>query len=517
MVTITRRRLIAAAGFTLAAPAVLRHGLARAASDPFTLGVASGDPTPDGFVAWTRLAPDPLAPDGGGGLRDPVEVDFEIATDEAMRRIVRRGRTRADVTFAHSVHLEVEGLEPNRPYWYRFSALDAQSPIGRARTAPARNARLDRLRFSFASCAHWELGYFSAYRHMAEEDPDLVLFLGDYIYEFSYAAAERRVRTHDRPQNTVDLIGYRNRYALHRTDPDLQKLHATAPCLMTWDDHEVENDYAAGFAQVAAVSPEDFLKRRAGAYQAFYEHMPLRRRSMPRGPDMTIFDRYRFGDLAEFTVLDGRQYRSEQACPTAGGSRRMRVVGEACANRTDPARTMLGAEQEAWLHDGFRKAGAKWNIIAQNVLVAPLLQRGPGGILGNGTDGWDGYSATRDRMLNAMAESRLANPVFLGGDMHSFWATEIRARPDTPNLAVEFVGSSVTADGPASAFADAQTLNPHIRYVEGAHRGYVSVDVTPGRMETRLRAISDRRDPKAGVSTLKHFAVEDGGLRLHDA
>jgi alkaline phosphatase D len=244
---------------------------ARAAEGyPFTLGVASGEPTHDGVVLWTRLAPTPLALDGLGGLSKPVSVTWDVATDDAMRNVVRTGLVEADRRFAHSVHVEVGGLEPGRPYWYRFTALGQQSPIGRTKTAPAPSAEPERMRLAFASCSNWEMGYFSAYRHMTEENPDLVIFLGDYIYEgtFPDAQADRIVRKHDGPTAT-DLASYRNRYALYRTDADLQALHAASPCLMTWDDHEVENDYANGWSEWMETNPQDFLRRRAAAYQAY--------------------------------------------------------------------------------------------------------------------------------------------------------------------------------------------------------------------------------------------------------
>ena len=512
-----RRGLLkAAAAGLIAAPFVLRSGLvlAQGRADPFALGVASGDPSPDGFVLWTRLAPDPLAPDGGGGLTGGVRVDWEVAEDAAMSRVVRRGAAVADDRFAHSVHIEVAGLKPGRPYWYRFMSMGARSPVGRAMTAPARGTKLDRLRFCFASCSNWEAGYFSAYRHMAQEQPDLVLFLGDYIYEFSHGPGEDVARRHDRQGEIKDLVAYRNRYALYRTDPDLQALHAAAPCLMTWDDHEVQNDYANRWSQNLGVSEADFLARRAAAYQAYYEHMPLRRRSEPHGPDMRVYDRLRFGDLVEFSVLDGRQYRTIQPCALPS-TRRGHVADPACTERTDPSRTMLGFAQERWLYDGFKASTARWNVIAQDLLITSVGQKDARtGMLGHWTDGWDGYPATRTRMLAAVASSKVRNPVFLGGDIHSFWTTDLKANFDDPGsatVATEFVGTSVTSDGPDYDLI-AQTLpqNPQVKFFDSRARGYVGVEVTPGRMETRFQAISDRRDPHATVSTLKRWVVESG-------
>ncbi len=328
------------------------------------------------------------------------------------------------------------------------------------------------------------------------------------------------MRHHDSPNEVKTLAAYRNRYALHRTDHDLQGLHATAPCLMTWDDHEVQNDYANKWSQDPSIPPDEFLKRRAAAYQAFYEHMPLRALSSPHGPDMRVFDRLKFGDLAEFTVLDGRQYRSMQPCgsPT---NRRGHVAPDSCAERTDPSRTMLGADQEAWLYEGFRKADARWNIIAQDLLVAQCLQSGANGVVGHYTDGWDGYPATRDRMLTALAEARTRNAVFLGGDIHSFWTTDLKTNfddPAAPAVATEFVGTSITSDNPPhDAFAAMLPRNPHVKFMDSRHQGYISIDLAPDRMTTRFQAISDRADPKATVATLATFVVEDGRAGAHPA
>ena len=511
---LSRRGLIAGTASLTVAKSV--PAWAAPAAPPFTLGVASGDPAPDGFVIWTRLAPEPLAPDGSGGISGVIPVRWEVAADAAMRRIVARGVARADDVFAHSVHVEVAGLRPGRPYWYRFEALGERSPVGRAITTPAPGQATDRLRMAFASCSHWELGWFSAYRHMAEEAPDLVFFLGDYIYEASVGAAKAAevVRRHDRPEPAQDLAAYRNRHALHHTDPDLQALHAAAPCVATWDDHDVENDYAGQWSEHPETDPAAFLTRRAAAYRAFYEHMPLRALSRPTGPDMRVYRRFDYGALAQIAVLDGRQYRSKQPCEIPGW-RGGHVAAADCTERTAADRTMLGWGQERWLYDGFRRSTARWNVIAQDVIIASLQQADPKtGQIGHYTDAWDGYAATRRRMLQAVADSRLANPVFFGGDIHSFWTNDLKLDfddPGSPTVAAEFVGTSITSDGPDyELFARQLPRNPHVRYFESRARGYISVDLTPSRMETRFQAISDRRDPQATVSTLKSFVVESG-------
>ncbi len=337
---LTRRRLLggaARAGLALiAAPVVLRIAAAAEShgSEPFSLGVAAGAPRPDGFVLWTRLAPDPLStnPETPGGMSGgDVTIGYEIATDAAMNKVVRHGDAIAEKAFGYSVHLDVAGLEPGRPYWYRFMSGKAVSRIGRAMTLPAPGAALDRLRFGFVSCSNYEHGYFSAYRHLADEHPDVVLFLGDYIYE---TIEENRptVRRHSDGVEAATLPTYRNRYAQYRLDPDLQRLHAEVTALVTWDDHEVQNDYADRWGQYFD-DPAQFLLRRAAAYQAFYEHMPVRPiLSRPNGPLMRVYDRFSFGDLIDRHLDDRRPAVSlargllrpaDQGRRTSGNQRRL--------------------------------------------------------------------------------------------------------------------------------------------------------------------------------------------------
>src|SRR5258706_11181436 len=285
-------------------------------SYPFTLGVASGYPRPDGFVLWTRLAPKPLEP-GGGLAPGPVPMRWEVAEDERFAKLVASGAESPTQEWAHSVHAEVRGLRPDRWYWYRFLAGDAVSPVGRTRTAPAAGAAAARLRFAFASCQHYERGYYGAYKHMVADDLDLVVFLGDYIYESSVRI--NPVRVHERTDEPVTLDEYRNRYAQYRSDPDLQSAHQAFPWIVIWDDHEVDNDYADD-RQEDGAPPEEFLLRRAAAYRAYYEHMPLPAAMRPNGPAMRIYTTLAWGSLAGFHLLDGRQYRSAHACPrNAGG------------------------------------------------------------------------------------------------------------------------------------------------------------------------------------------------------
>jgi alkaline phosphatase D len=518
----TRRRLLrsaAGAGLAIvAAPALLRYAAAQSwrAGDPFSLGVASGAPRADGFVLWTRLAPEPLSvnPETPGGMRGgDVTVAYEIATDPAMRDVVRRGEVAAEQAFAYSVHLDVRGLQPSRPYWYRFMSGDASSRIGRAATLPAPGAALDRLRFGFVSCSNYEHGYFSGYRHLADENPEFVLYLGDYIYE---TIEERRpiVRRHSDGIEAATLPTYRNRYAQYRLDQDLQRLHAEAPALVTWDDHEVQNDYADKWSEHFD-DPELFLVRRAAAYRAFYEHMPVRPiLSQPNGPIMRVYDRLTFGDLIEISMLDGRQYRSREACyapPNKGG---MHLETDAsCPERREAGRSMMGFGQEAWLYAGLAHSKAQWNLIGQDVLMAQYHVK-QSDAFAFSTDDWDGYPANRARLLKRIQDTHVSNPVVVGGDIHSFFANDLKLDfddPGSPVVATEFVGTSISSYGPPyDVIAQALPDNPHVHFFESRQRGYVCVDLERAQMQARMRIVSDVKDPKADISTLRTFAVEGG-------
>jgi len=479
----------------------------RLSGNPFTLGVASGCPLPTGVALWTRLAPAPLMP-GGGMPREVVPVDWEVATDERMGQVVQRGTTAATPDWAHAVHVEVDGLEPGRHYWYRFRAGGETSPIGRTRTAPAVSADVGRLRFAFVSCQQYEQGYFTAYRHIVADDVDLVMHLGDYIYESSWG--RDHVRKHGAPEpHTLD--DYRARYALYKMDLDLQAAHAAYPWLVTWDDHEVANDYADDRSQYLD-TPGWFLQRRAAAYQAYYEHMPLRRQMVPFGPSMRLHHRATFGRLLDVHLLDDRQYRSHQPCaaPGRGGAN----VVENCAERLDARLTMLGEPQERWLEAGLDRSRARWNVIAQQTLMAQLDRKpGPGQLFW--TDGWDGYPAARRRLLEYLGQRKPANPVVIGGDVHSFWVADLKPDfddPRSPVVASEVVGTSVTSQfGRRQEEVDALLGdNPHIRFASGARRGYVRVEVTPERLRADLRTVRSVVQPGAAADTQASFVVEDG-------
>jgi alkaline phosphatase D len=503
MTHFSRRNFLLAASSALAIPRLWAKPAF--AADPFTLGVASGAPLPDGVVLWTRLAPDPL--NGGGLPPAAIEMRWEVARDEGFRDIVRTGKARAESQQAHSVHVEVDGLEPARWYWYRFMAGDAVSASGRTRTAPAAGATVDRLRFAFASCQQYEQGFYAAHRHLAAEDLDLVVFLGDYIYESSWG--RRHVRKHEGPEPTT-LEQYRNRYARYKSDADLQRSHAAFPWLVTWDDHEVDNDYANDRSE--DLDP-DFLFRRAAAYQAYWEHMPLRHSAQPAGPHMQLYGRHDFGGLACFHVLDGRQYRDHQVCPRFGRGGSNVVDDPRCPSRLEPQRTLLGSEQENWLHAELSASWARWNIVAQQLLMAQM-DRKPGPERQFWSDGWDGYPAARGRLLQAIAERKPANPLVIGGDVHFNCVADLKPDFDDPKsaaVATEFCGTSITSQGPLQSRLDAlRTDNPHVRFANGEKRGYVVMDLSERRCQAQLRVIDSEKEAAAAVSTLATFVVESG-------
>lgn len=492
-------------------PGEVARAAPRSGGYPFTLGVASGDPAADGFVLWTRLAPNPLDYDTGMP-RQAVAVDWQVATDEAMTNVVRSGSAGAPPELAHSVHVEVAGLEPRREYFYRFRAGGDLSPIGRTTTAPAPGQHLEELRFAFVSCQRWDDGYYSAYRRMAEEDLEVVVHLGDYIYEYGIDASGgfRNVAVPGQFRNETMTLGrYRLQHALYRTDPDLQEAHRRFPWVVTWDDHEVENDYAGTDAEGPPYGA-GFLKRRAAAYQAFYEHLPLRQASLPDRTEMLLYRRITYGDLAEFSVLDTRQYRSAPPCGRGEQPR--------CAAALDPAVTMTGPPQERWLLEGLDASTARWNVIAQQVMMAELDHRVYyGGREVFWQDAWDAYPAARARILQHIASRGIGNPVVITGDWHSTFVNDLKTDfddPGSPTVATEFVGTSISSNGDAIVYGPYYGPmvpdNPHIKFFDGDRRGYVRCRVTPERWETDLRMVATVSRSDAPVATLASFVVESG-------
>ena len=499
----------------IAAPALLSLAARASAigwANPFTLGVASGDPWPDGMVLWTRLAPQPLTPDGGMPAR-PAPVRWEIAADAGFRRILRHGTAIADPFWGHSVHVEVSGLLPGRPYWYRFIAGGAVSPIGRTRTAPAPGAAVERARFCYGSCQKWEVGYYSAYHHMVAEEPDLILFLGDYIYEDKPEPGQ--VRLHAGPQCT-DVASYRIRYAQYKTDPLLQAAHQAAPWATIWDDHEVANDYAGDLDEYNS-GLVAFRKRRAAAYHVYYEHMPLRAHARP-APDglTTLYRTLDWGNLAQFQLIDDRQFRDPRACQPPellAAHKKYQAYIPDCAELHDPARTMLGRPQEAWLAERLGSSRAQWNMLVQQTVMSSLKRvdpdhpKDPTPVYA--ADVWAGYPAARDRILRRWAEAKTPNPIALGGDIHSFLAADLRLTPGGPPVAAEFVGGSITSlfHDPYLKFEAARS---GVAYAENEVRGYGRVDLSPKEATISFHGIRDATRPMSDVFDLKHFTIEAG-------
>jgi len=512
--SVSRRRFLSASA-SLAAAAVWSSraiGVARQnvklPDHPFQVGVASGDPSPNGFVIWTRLAPKPL--EGGGMPADAVEVAWQVAEDEAMTRVVAKGTTVATPDWGHAVHVEVQGLRPDRWYWYRFKAAGDTSPIGRSRTLPAADALPSRLAFAFASCQHYEYGLYTAYEHMAREALDLVIHLGDYIYEGP--TNQRAMRKHVGPKLTT-IEDYRNRHAQYKTDAALQAAHAAFPWLVTWDDHEIEDNWA-GDVSAKGLVREKFLELRATAYKVYYEHMPLRRSSLPAGATMQLYRRVPYGRLAQFDVLDTRQYRTDQPC--GDGTR------TPCGAELDPQATLLGAKQESWLLDGLARSPATWNILAQQVMMARVDQS-PGEREMVSMDQWPGYELNRRRMLKFFGERKNLNPIVIAGDIHSNWANNLLVDFDDlggRTVATEFVGTSISSGGDGTANPKNRdgilAENPFVKF-HNAQRGYVRCEATPKEWKTDYRIVEYITRPGAPLQTAASFVVEPGKPGLQTA
>ncbi|MGW5133924.1 alkaline phosphatase D family protein [Streptomyces sp. NPDC004135] len=489
---------------------------ARITDDPFTLGVASGDPLPDSVVLWTRLAPVPFQADGGLPA-ERVTVHWELAHDERFRRVARRGTATAHPEFHHTVHVEAAHLEAGRVYYYRFRAGRWTSPTGRTRTAPGPGSRVASLTLAAVSCQAYHDGYYTPYAHLAAEDVDLVFHLGDYLYEYAVDAVGGQRKYTDRTlpdvfrRETLTLEDYRLRYALYKSDPDLAAAHAAHPFVVTWDDHETENNYAGDIPE-NDVPPEEFLLRRASAYRAYWENQPLRRPQRPAGPDMRLYRRLTWGRLAQFDVLDTRQYRSDQAYGD-----KAHVPGP---ESDDPARTMTGATQERWLLDGWRSSRALWNVVPQQVLFARrhMDATTPSRV---SMDAWDGYSASRRRVLDGAKAAGVENLMVLSGDVHSAYAFDIKDDFDDPasaTLGTEIVATSISsgrdgADKPAT-WDTYMSANPHLKFFNG-RRGYVTVELGRQAARADFRTVPYVTRQGAPVTTAASFVTEVGrqGLR----
>ena len=507
MPALSRRRLLAGAlaAASLGSPCVHLHAQSWHGREPFTLGVASGCPRPDGVVLWTRLAPDAL--NGGGMGKQPLEVTWEVSEDEGFRRIVQRGAAIATAELAHSVHVELRGLAPGRFYWYRFRSGNAQSPAGRTRTAAAEGDAITPVRFAFASCQQYEQGFYAAYRDMAAQQLDLVIHLGDYIYESSWGS--RHVRQHLGAIPT-QLDEFRDRYALYKSDRDLQAAHAAFPWLVTWDDHEVANDYTNDVSS-RTVDTAQFLAIRAAAYQAWYEHMPVPASMRPRGAAATIYARFRFGQMLDVLMLDGRQYRSHHACLTGRSASPLAD----CEARNAADRSFLGTAQEAWLTRELALPSARWTVIAQPTLMAQA-DRKVGPEHGYWMDGWDGYAAARGRLLDSLAADPQRNSLVISGDVHAFYAADLRRETDSRPIAAEFVGGAITSEGPSAAIVtNLLAKNSHLRYGRGDRRGYALMALDPENCTVDYQAVEDEKSADSNVDLMARFTIEAGAPGVH--
>ncbi|KZB88024.1 alkaline phosphatase D family protein [Amycolatopsis regifaucium] len=469
---------------------------------PFKLGVASGDPLPDGVVLWTRLAPDPLENGNGGMPTTSTAVDWEVATDDKFTNVVKKGQVTALYADAHSVHVEVNGLQPDYEYYYRFRAAGHISPVGRTRTTPAFDTFGRDLLMAFTSCAHYEDGFYTVYRRMAEDRPGLILHLGDYIYETTNDPDDPRPRRHRIKTELTKLDHYRQRYAEYKMDADLQAAHAVAPWLVVPDDHEVENNYAAGKRSNDKPSlPDGWAKRRADAYKAYYENMPLRGGAKPNGDKIQLYRRVRWGRLATFHMLDTRQYRSDQACGDGW---------KYCPEAGDPARSLPGIAQENWLLDGFSQRQGTWDVIGQQVFFARRADANGA----SGMDGWDGYPASRDRVQKGWVQRGVRNPVVLTGDVHRAWANELKVdytNPGSPVVGTELVTSSVSSGGDETDTTGVpdQAGNPHLKFYS-KHRGYVRAKLSQTKMDVDFRAVKKVTVRGEPATTLRSYVIEEG-------
>ncbi|HEY0681915.1 MAG TPA: alkaline phosphatase D family protein [Steroidobacter sp.] len=480
---------------------------------PFSLGVASGDPWPDGFVIWTRLAPAPLEPHGGMPMK-VVPVEWEIAEDERFSRIVRTGSEFARPELGHSVHVEVAGLKPGWRYWYRFRADGEVSRVGTVRTTPAAGVALDRVRIGVAGCQHYEEGWFTAYRHLGSTDElDAIFHYGDYIYEHGPRDCTKRecVRTHVGDE-LYSLDDYRRRYALYKQDPDLQFAHAAAPFLVSYDDHEVDNNWYAECDQDGSPA-EPFLMRRAAAFQAWYEHMPVRRAQFPAGGQIRMYRRFDYGDLLRVQVLDTRQYRN-------GGTKQPNTQLQGCRLNPSGPVTMLGAQQEEWLSAGLDNS-ARWNLLAQQVMVMPLTyptSRAAGRV---NVDSWSGYAAARERLVADIRERNLKNVVIATGDVHQHHAGVVPVREgdlDGPAAATEFVCTSISSGGDGveigKSWQNTPAENPHCQLFN-ARRGYQIFDIGHDVWRTQVWTMDKVSAPGGRASIATSFAVERGKVALN--
>lgn len=513
---ISRRWFMAYAGALASIPLLGRSTQVNAAprfdANPFSLGVASGEPFSKSVVLWTRLAPAPLDPNGGMP-NEAVEVHWEIADDESFQKVVGSGREVATPQLGHSVHVEAQGLQPDRWYWYRFRSGDAVSPIGRTRTVPTLDQSTPQVRFAVTSCQNYEQGLFTAYEQMANDDLDLVIHLGDYIYEYE-AGRNGKVRTHHGAE--IQSLGdYRVRHSQYRSDPLLQGMHAGCPWMVTWDDHEVDNNCAGGVSEEQGMDPVEFLYRRANGYQAYYENMPLRKTSLPTGADMQLYRTISYGRLADFLILDTRQYRTDQP-----NNDKASPLNEAAL---DKQQTMLGRQQKNWMYRQLISSTATWNVLAQQVMMGMVNRSNVPDTGKYSMDQWPGYAAERMEIVRFMQERRVANPVVLTGDIHSNWVNELRIDDrdsDSAVVATEFVATSLSSGGNGMAeptyVPELMAKNACVKF-HNTERGYIRCTVTPDRWQADYMSVDDVLQPGGKTTVRSAFVVEAGNPTVKPA
>ncbi|MGP3951091.1 alkaline phosphatase D family protein [Streptomyces sp. 7N604] len=536
--TSTRRTVVKAAAASAALIPLTAAGTSAMAAEPaapaFLHGVASGDPLPDGVLLWTRVTPSPEAVPGSGKGPE-VTVDWQIAEDKSFSKVVASGATSARAASDHTVKVDVRGLRPATPYFFRFTAGGVQSPVGRTRTTPAHDDTAHAIRFGVVSCANWESGWFSAYRHLAARtDLDAVLHLGDYIYEYAageYPAQKYVVRPHSPAHEITGLADYRVRHATYKTDPDLQALHAAHPVVAIWDDHEFANDAWSGGAENHTEGAEgEWAQRVAVAKQAYFEWLPVR-----TSTEGTTYRRLRFGKLADLHLLDLRSFRSQQS-----------TVGNGDVD--DPDRTITGRAQLDWLKSGLSSSDASWKLVGTSVMISPvafgsvpahlleplaeLLGLPKEGLAVN-VDQWDGYTDDRRELLAHLRDGGLTNTVFLTGDIHMAWANDVPVKaatyPFSPSAATEFVVTSVTSDNlddilhvpPQSvspaAVAAIKAANRHVKWLDMDSHGYGVLDVTAERAQMDYYVISDKTDPNASAEWTRSYRTRSGSQKVERA
>jgi alkaline phosphatase D len=548
LAAIPRRTVLAtgaagAAGAGVATATSRASAAAPAPSPVFRHGVASGDPTPQAVVLWTRVTPTPAAIPGSG-VGPEAKVRWEVSTDSRFRKVVRSGSFTTSAARDHTVKVDAAGLAPATWYFYRFTSAGATSPVGRTRTAPAETATPANLRLGVVSCANLQAGWFSAYRHLAaRDDLHAILHLGDYVYEYApgqygYGAENRDIRPHDPAREMVGLEDYRRRHAQYKQDPDLQALHAKYPFIVTWDDHEVANDAYRDGAENHQPDEGDYLARRARAHRAYDEWMPVRLDDTAALGDGTrLFRRLQFGQLAQISMLDLRTYRDQQVATTAPTP-----VPALDAAVSDPDRTITGREQLDWLKDSLLTGGPQWKLVGNPVMIAPVTfaqvphdavdpVNDVTGLLPRdgapyNVDQWDGYTDDRRELFAHIRDRGLRDVVFLTGDIHSGWACDLPYDASTYPLGdsagVEFVCTSVTSnnlkditDSPRrtsslAVEAAIQANNRHVKYLNFDDHGYSVFDLTPARAQMDYYVIGDRADQAAGVSWAASWATASG-------